>query len=206
MKATFYTFLRLPAVYELCRPVGLGVASLCFVAASAGAGHASLESEQAALADVGIPTRASIASGEYTCTPAHVEVMQARRQRIAEAATVEEARELAVAPVRAARGAVTIASTVVPWSRTLADARQQLNGFEARVADSMTPQQVAAEFGNLVTIDSNAELIQVADLQVPGARVRGPGRCYYTTGEIIAIVFGFILFIVPGVILLFVLC
>ncbi|HYC56333.1 MAG TPA: hypothetical protein VEL28_15480 [Candidatus Binatia bacterium] len=175
-------------------------------AAQPDSSHASAQSEQAAIARVGLPTRAAIASGEYTCSPAHVEIVRERQQRIAAAASVEEARELAIVPARAARRAVAVAATVAPWSRALADARERLDGFETRIDATSTQTGVAAEFGRLVDVDySQGELLQVADLDA-GPSVRGPGRCYYSTGEIIAIVFGFILFIVPGVILLFVLC
>ncbi|HYC01419.1 MAG TPA: hypothetical protein VEC57_19960 [Candidatus Limnocylindrales bacterium] len=175
------------------------------VPATTSSSHASIEGERAAMDKIQVPTRASIGSGEYTCAPAHVELMKERQHRIAEAATVEEARALAIGPARAARTAVAVAGTVVPWSKALADAGQRLEGFEDRIQRSSTQREVAVEFGRLVDVDSRGELIQLADLDA-GPSVRGPGRCYYTTGEIIAIVFGFILFIVPGVVLLFVLC
>ena len=52
----------------------------------------------------------------------------------------------------------------------------------------------------------SGNLVQVADLEVGNADVSGPGGCHYSTGEIVAIVIGFILFIIPGIMLLFVLC
>jgi hypothetical protein len=75
------------------------------------------------------------------------------------------------------------------------------------VQESESLAAVADEFGSLLDLQMRSgELLQVADLEVGEANVSGPGKCHYSVGEIVAIVIGFILFIIPGSILLFVLC
>lgn len=85
-----------------------------------------------------------------------------------------------------------------------------LEGQRQRIADAPTVADARglAVFAELLAADaaSPGEPIQLADLEVENADVRGPGSCHYSTGEIIAVVIGFILFIIPGIILLIVLC
>jgi hypothetical protein len=183
----------------------LGAAASTLLApTSAVASTAGLESS---LSRVAVPSASDFTSGSFTCTPEHLAVVTERQQRIAEASTVEEARDLALTPARVARRALQIAAMVVPSSEKLTEARARLEGFEARVQESETPVAVADEFGRLLDLQMRSgNLVQVADLEVGNAEVSGPGGCHYSTGEIVAIVIGFILFIIPGIILLFVLC
>jgi len=183
----------------LAASVSMSVASTSVVASAAG-----LESS---LSQVTIPSTSDFASGSFPCKTEHFAVVTERRQHIAEAATVEEARDLALTPARAARRALQLAGMVAPSSEKLSEARARLEGFEARVQESETPAAVADEFGRLLDLQMrDGNLVQIADLQVEDADVDGPGGCHYSTGEIVAIVIGFILFIIPGIILLFVLC
>lgn len=153
------------------------------------------------------PSIHDLSSGNFTCTIQHLAVASERQQRIADAATVEEARELAVTPVRAARRALEVAALVVPSSEKMDAVSAELEGFEERVGQQETPAAVAGEFGRLLNVNmESGELVQVADLEAGHVNVRGPGGCHYSTGEIVAIVFGFILFIIPGIVLLIVLC
>jgi hypothetical protein len=160
------------------------------------------------VAAIEAPTAKALADGSYLCTAAHAALLDDRRQEIADAPTVADARKLAVDPVRVARRALAVASFVAPGSDALADAHARLESFEGQVDQSASPAEVASRFAELV--DPNAasvgEPIQLADLQVGNADVQGPGKCSYSTCEIIAIVIGFILFIIPGIILLIVLC
>jgi hypothetical protein len=154
------------------------------------------------------PTAKQLADGDYPCTPALAGLLDDQRRRIADAPTVDDARELAVGPVRVARRALAVASFVAPGSDSLADATARLENFEGQVEKSRSPAEVAIYFTELVdpAAASVGEPIQLADLQVGDASVEGPGKCHYSTGEIVAIVIGFILFIIPGIILLIVLC
>lgn len=182
------------------------VASITAVLAATGVA-ASPGGPEPSLSQVTVPSVSDFDNGSFTCTPGHLAVVNERQQRIADAPTVEEARDLALTPARAAKRALQVAALVAPTSEKLTEARARLEGFETRVRGSETPAAVANEFGHLLDLDMRSgKLVQLADLSVNHGDVRGPGQCHYTTGEIIAIVFGFILFIIPGIILLFVLC
>lgn len=153
------------------------------------------------------PSADELRSGELPCTPVHFAILDERRALIASAPTIERARELALQPASAARRALRLASLLAPSMESLAAARARLEDYSTRVERSDTPGAVADEFDRLLHVEpDNSGLIQLADVQVGQAQVRGPGRCHYSTGEIVAIVFGFILFIIPGIILLFLLC
>jgi hypothetical protein len=174
---------------------------------AAGAVTASTTAGEPLLSAPAAPTVQELSNGRFTCTVQHLAVAGERQQRIARAATVEEARDLALTPVRAARRALQVAGLVAPQSEKISEARAKFDGFEARVEEEKTPSAVANEFGRLLNIDTGSgEYMQLADLNVGHANVRGPGGCSYSTGEIVAIVFGFILFVIPGIILLIVLC
>ena len=121
--------------------------------------------------------------------------LQRYRDLVAAATSAEEARALATRPSHLARRALGVAQRLAPWSGSLRDAHGKLLGYEGRVADAQTPAEVAREFEGLVRLAGN------------GVTVGGnSGRCHYTTTEIIAIVLGFIFFIIPGIILLIVFC
>jgi hypothetical protein len=188
------------------RPFGL----LFVVALACGGawiGTARGASSPSASDQIQAPTAEELADGTYTCTPAHSALLDDRRQQIAAAATVGDARKLAVGPARVARRALTVAAFVAPATDSFADAKTRLESFEAQVEASASPEEVAARFAELVdpTAASAGTPIQLADLQVGNADVDA-GGCNYSTGEIIAVVIGFILFIIPGIILLIVLC
>ena len=94
-----------------------------------------------------------------------------------------------------ARRALGAARRIAPWSRSLRRAHGELTAYEDRIARSETPAQAAQEFEGLVRLAGN------------GVTVGGnSGRCHYDTVEIIAIILGFLLFIIPGIILMIVLC
>jgi hypothetical protein len=121
--------------------------------------------------------------------------LQRYRDLVAAASTAEEARALATRPSNLARRALGAAQRLAPWSGSLRDAHGKLLGYEGRVAKAQTPAEAAREFEGLVRLAGN------------GVSVGGnSGRCNYTTTEIIAIVLGFIFFIIPGIILLIVFC
>jgi hypothetical protein len=121
--------------------------------------------------------------------------LQRYRDLVAAASSAEEARALATRPSSLARRALGTARLLAPWSGSLGDAHRKLVGYEGRVAKAQTPEEAAREFEGLVRLAGN------------GVSVGGnSGNCHYTTTEIIAIVLGFIFFIIPGIILLIVFC
>jgi hypothetical protein len=127
-----------------------------------------------------------------------IDVAELERYRdlVAEAESAEAARALASRPSRLARRALGAARRLLPWSGGLRDAHGKLLAYEGRVAKTQTPAEAAREFEGLVRLAGGS-----------GVTVGGnSGRCHYTTLEIIAIVLGFLLFIIPGIILLIVLC
>ena len=185
--------------------IGFGVAASTLLTATIAC--ASAAGREPLGPQVMVPSANDFTNGSFTCTPEHFAVVTERQRRIAEAPTVEEARDLALTPARAARRALRVAGIVVPTSTKLADAQGRLAAFETRVQESATPAAVADEFGTLLDLQlRSGELLQVADLEVGNGEVSGPGKCHYSTGEIIAVIIGFILFIIPGIILLLVLC
>ncbi|MFN2376266.1 MAG: hypothetical protein ABR538_06995 [Candidatus Binatia bacterium] len=195
---------RIPWSRTFGRAALAASASTLLVATIASASTGSVEPS---LSQVTIPSASDFVDGTLPCTGTHMAVLGERRQRIADAPSVEEARDLAIAPARAARYALQVAGLMAPSGGKIAQARERLEGYEARVETSESPAAVAGEFGRLLDLDMRSgELMQVADLNVKNANVRGPGGCHYTTGEIVAVVFGFILFVIPGIILLVVLC
>jgi hypothetical protein len=115
------------------------------------------------------------------------------RELVAAAASVEEARERATKPSRLARRAIALARWISPEASKLEQTRAKLAAYEARVAVAPDAASAAAEFDGLVRVAG-------VDVNV------GKGGCSYTTTEIIAIVLGFLLFIIPGIILLIVFC
>ncbi len=115
------------------------------------------------------------------------------RELVAAAASVEEARERAVKPSRLARRAIALARWISPEQSKLDATRAKLAAYEARVAAAPDAAAAAAEFEGLV---------RVAGVHVSG----GKGGCSYDTTEIIAIILGFLFFIIPGIILLIVFC
>ena len=118
------------------------------------------------------------------------------RDLVAEASSAAEARRVATRPSSLARRALGAARRLAPWSGGLRDAHQQLVVYEDRVAKAQTPAEAAQEFERLVRLAGGG-----------GVTVGGnSGSCHYTTLEIIAIVLGFLFFIIPGIILLILLC
>ena len=116
------------------------------------------------------------------------------RETVAAAASLEEARERAAWPSRLARRALKFARLTQGDDTEIDRVRARLAAYEDRVATAETPESAALEFDNLVRVAG-------------GVHVGGnSGGCNYTSTEIIAIILGFLLFIIPGIILLFVFC
>lgn len=116
-------------------------------------------------------------------------------------ATVDEARRLATQPTSLAGDALQRARWLVPGgSEDLERAYRRIRDYEARVGSAATSEQIASEFESMF-------LTQRAAIGPPVAADVGDGDgCDFSTGEIIAIVLGFIFGILPGIILLILLC
>lgn len=75
---------------------------------------ASTVDPEPSLSQIVIPDASDFSDGTFTCTAGHLTAILERQQRIADAATVEEARDLALTPARAARRALQVAGLVSP--------------------------------------------------------------------------------------------
>jgi hypothetical protein len=138
------------------------------------------------------PARASQQPPGCSCAPKAE--LTALRDRIAEAPDLATAQEMAVAPVERARSVVAKLGWI---SSSLRDAEKRMADYESHVRTAKAPADVADHFGSLVRLaDSGAVLSD-------GAHA---GGCSYSTGEVIAIVLGLFLGIIPGIILLILLC
>ena len=123
------------------------------------------------------------------------------RREIAGAPTLEAARERALEGTRLAERALATARLLAPRSEALTQARDRIDAYQDRVAAADTPEEVAWEFGEFVQLASLDGAVG-GDLGV-GVDTDG---CDLTTGEIVAVVIGFLLGILPGIILLIILC
>lgn len=119
-------------------------------------------------------------------------------QEIATANSVSEARTLALAPTDDAIDALKNARTLMPFSDDLSIAEARLSDARLRIETANSQDEVADEFSGMM----------IAGLDNDSAAHVNVGKvgCDYSTGELIAIVVGLILGIIPGLILLIVLC
>lgn len=139
-----------------------------------------------------VPARASQQPPGCNCAP--TAELTALRDRIAAAPDLAAAQEMAVAPVERARSVVA----KLGWaSSSLRDAEKRMADYESNVRTAKAPADVADHFGSLVKLASSGAVVS------DGVHTSG---CNYSTGEIIAIVLGFLLAIIPGIILLILLC
>lgn len=169
--------------------------AVCFVLLlGAGAAQAALPAVPAP--DSGLDAARLLEAARVPSCVGEEERLELARYRdlVATAPTLEKARERATFPSRLARRALMLAGLVHPNDGDLDRVRARLAAYEERVARAASTQDAASEFDGLV---------RLADASANVAAGRG---CSYSTSEIIAIVFGFLLFIIPGIILLIVFC
>jgi len=121
----------------------------------------------------------------------------ALQDRIAKAPSLDEAKALALAPVELAHDALSRALWLAPHSRSIRTAERRLSVYRADVRRARSEAEVAHEFGQLVRLADSGGVAIDAHIM---------SSCHYTTWEIVAIVLGFILGILPGIILLIILC
>ncbi|MFT4572670.1 MAG: hypothetical protein ACI8TX_003790 [Hyphomicrobiaceae bacterium] len=124
------------------------------------------------------------------------------RAEIASSPDVDTARARVLADTQLARTALTGASRVAFWSDDLNSAAQRLDAFEQAVASASTSKEVASSIDEFAGAEAPLMLAGASGAAVD---VNSPD-CHYTGGEIVAIVIGLILGIIPGILLLFLLC
>jgi hypothetical protein len=107
--------------------------------------------------------------------------------KLADAATLDEAQDKALGKIALARKAVTLADKQFHGDPAIAEATEKLDALDTRVRAAESQQQVSLVFSQL-------------------AQDRMQASCTYTTVEILLIVLGFLIFIIPGIILLILLC
>ena len=120
------------------------------------------------------------------------------KHEIAVAGTVNQARAIALAPTDGAIGALKNARTIMPLSDDLRIAETRLSDARSRILVASSQEQVADEFSGMMLAGLDND--RAAHVSV------GKVGCDYSTGEVIAIVVGLILGIIPGLILLVLLC
>jgi len=144
-----------------------------------------------------LPVALDVATGGCACA-GHEKDVLAFRDRLAAAPTPEAARALALSQTRLAHRALSRAKWMLPLSGTVRDANRKLEAYEARIGESRTQEEVAAQFGKL------ARMASAGDPKIIDAKVRS--NCDYTTTDIVIIILGFFFGIIPGIIFLFLLC
>lgn len=120
------------------------------------------------------------------------------KSRISAAQTVELAKEIALEPTEQAIGVLENANTLMPYSDDLLSAKNRLNDARDRIMLASSQAEVADEFSGMMLAGLDDD--RIAQVKV------GKAGCSYSSGETIAIVIGLILGIIPGLILLVVLC
>ena len=108
-------------------------------------------------------------------------------QKLADAPTLEHAQEMALDKVALSHKVVRIANKQLQGDPAIAEATQKLDALDARVRSAESQQQVSLAFSQL-------------------AQDRMKAGCQYTTPEIIIIIIGFLFFVLPGIILMLLLC
>jgi hypothetical protein len=148
----------------------------------------------------GWPNLDSLDLVQATCSTGSAQNPELIRLRddISAAGSVDKARILALAPTSDAIDALSNARIVMPFSEDLRLAETRLSDGRSRIEAADTPDEVADEFSGMMLAGLDND--RAANLNI------GKVGCNYSTGEVIAIVVGLILGILPGLILLIVLC
>lgn len=110
------------------------------------------------------------------------------RDHVAAAATPAEAKEMVLRQARFGHVALEQAARMAPEQVDIQEAQARLSSFEAGVAAATTQGEVAEQLDGVVAAEAES------------------GGCVYTPVEIIVIVIGFILGILPGILFLFLFC
>ena len=108
--------------------------------------------------------------------------------RIYAAESIEEARQIATNDTKLAYDVLERARFFAPGNETLQVASLRLDHYHASIAQASTSHEIVASLGSLTTS---------ADVDL---------ACDYTTAEVLIILLGLLLGIIPGLILLILLC
>jgi hypothetical protein len=127
------------------------------------------------------------------------EELDGLKNQIIHSASLNAARDLALQPTNEALEALHQAQIMIPFSEDLSTAEKRLIDTRSRIMLASSQQQVADQFDGML-------LAGLDDDRAASVNVGDSGSCSYSTGETIAIVVGLILGIIPGLILLVVLC
>lgn len=125
-------------------------------------------------------------------------------ERIVSARSLAEARTLALAPALEARRALGRARWLAPRSRSLREAEARLAAYGSGIRAAESRAEVGDRFAELVRLAPASARAAASGTERP--ILREPAACTFTTLEIVAIVLGFLLGIIPGIILLLILC
>lgn len=134
----------------------------------------------------GLPELSGTAAVDCPCQADRAK-LEAFRDELANAKTPEEAKSMALRKVDVGHKAIKQAAKVMPGQNSIVEADAKLTAFEDSIAQAGTQQEVADRFDGLM------------------ARPTGVG-CQYDTVEILVIVIGFLLGVIPGIIFLFLFC
>jgi hypothetical protein len=128
----------------------------------------------------------TFASEDRQCPTAEQRALfQDFQDRLSKAETPEEARREALSKIRLGHKAIRKASRLVSDKQGIARAQSRLDELERGVLAARTQEEVAAQFGQL-----DAQAV----------------NCHYDTVEIVVIVVGFVLGILPGLLFLILFC
>ena len=130
--------------------------------------------------------------------PANAEAINRLKQQIITANSVNAARSLALAPTDLAIDAIQNARLLMPFNDDLTIAEGRLNQTRSRIETANSQVDVANELSGMMLAGLDNDRAAHVDV--------GKVGCDYSSGEVIAIVVGLILGIIPGLILLAVLC
>ena len=108
-------------------------------------------------------------------------------QKLADAPTLDDAQDKALSKIALVRKAVAIGDKQFHGDPAIAEATEKVDALEARVRSAENQQQVSLAFSQL-------------------AQDRMKVGCDYTTTEILLIIIGLLLFVIPGIIMLFLFC
>ena len=123
--------------------------------------------------------------------------------RIRGTESLTEARDLAIRPTRLALSALSKTRWLSPGERGDLDrAYVDLVAYQQRVRSAQTSNEVALALETLLASPRGVQAALHADVDVD----LDGGGCDYSGGEVIATILGFLLGILPGIILLVLLC
>ncbi len=130
--------------------------------------------------------------------PGQYQELSQLKNEIIAADTLTRARTIALAPTNDAVNALKNARRIMPFSDDLRSAETRLHEARSHILVASSQEQVADVFDGMMLAGLDDDRLAKASA--------GEKSCDYSTGETIAIVIGLILGIIPGLILLALLC